>query len=198
MGDGRDRAGGGGRRWASNPSNEASAGQDPAAERSAGARRRLTDGRALDPLARLRVRGGARCAHCLGDAFTALDAGARLGLQARHVAVGDAQTYYSLDASVDKGAAWLSRAVQRRGFAAAETIAAPVASPAITAGRPVELELRVQGPTLSAWAGGAELFRVHDPTFGCGAFGIRAGRERRATRPVRVLCVGYEIREVAR
>ena len=100
--------------------------------------------------------------------------------------------------ALPKGLVWLSRNVQFPDHATSAMIGRIVTlSRQPLPGAPITLELRVQGPSLRAWIEGEPVLAEHDPTFTCGGFGIRCGREQEAAQEVNILCHGYEIRGVA-
>ena len=134
---------------------------------------------------------------CVRASFTLLDPGARIGLAARHAMIGKVQIYYLFEFMPLVGRAWCSRGVSGPGHATSSRIGAEVRVPPVALNRPVELELRVAGPTLHAYIDGERVLSGHDAAFGAGAFGIRVGMEPDLPPPVRVICHGYEVREVA-
>lgn len=135
---------------------------------------------------------------CVRTTFTPYDAGVRLGISARHAVIGGGQLYYSFNVTVPTGRAWLSRNVQWPDFASADAIGRTRDVPGgVPVGAEVTLEMRLSGPSLRAYVNGVCVIAEHDPTFGVGAFGIRCGREPNTPNPVRVLCHGYEVREVS-
>jgi len=133
---------------------------------------------------------------CVRATFTPLDPGIRLGLCARHSVLGGIQVYCLFDMIPLAGRAWLARGVQSSKLASSSRLASEVSFDAIAPGEAIELELRVAGPTLHAFINGRPVLAAHDPSLGAGSFGIRVGKEHDVHHPVRVLCHGYEVREV--
>ena len=133
---------------------------------------------------------------CVRATFTPYDPGVRLGLCARHSILGQIQVYYLFDLMPAAGRAWCARGVQTPEHATSTRLGPEVKVPPFPPGVPIELELRAAGATLLAFVNGRQVLAAHDAAFGAGSFGIRVGRENDVSHPVRILCHGYELREV--
>lgn len=133
---------------------------------------------------------------CVRSTFTPLDPGVRIGLCARHSILGGIQIYYLFDLTPLTGRAVCSRAVGTPQHASSTMLVPEVKIAPIAPGSSIELEMRVAGPTLHAFVNRIHVLSAHDASFGAGSFGIRVGREHDVAHPVRVICHGYEVREV--
>ena len=138
---------------------------------------------------------------CVRASFTALTPRVRVGLSARAANIGkDAFTNYALEASVDARTAWPIVSFDAGKDSTFKSLVRTThPTPYIAGvGSMNTIELRVQGPTLAAYANGEHLFSLHEPTYGFGAFGIRVGRDGEPSAPpAEVVVHEIEIAEVS-
>jgi len=137
---------------------------------------------------------------CVRARFTVLDPGARIGVVARRSALAEGRVGYALDVTPDRNEAWLKRVFEANAHADSTTVAIRKGHAGIPAPGPTtDVELRLLGPTIQIVVDGALVATHHDPHYGVGAFGFRVGRETEASDvPVRVVCHGFDVREVIR
>jgi hypothetical protein len=129
--------------------------------------------------------------------FTVFDPGARIGVVARRAAVDEARVGYAFNLAVDRGSAWVSAVFESDACVEQKSLRATTAAAGRGLRRVHMVELRAEGGRLQAFVDGQRVLTVDDATFAQGAFGVRIGRETpRDLTPVRVLCHGYDLREV--
>lgn len=132
---------------------------------------------------------------CARTTFIVYDPSISLQVMLRRDNVGLGCTQYALAVSPARQAACIFRVTSTLAARIATMLVDWQRHPAIGFGHPIECELRAQGATLEARIGGDVLTRVHEPRLGIGCPGVRIEP---GGAPVRLVWIGFEVREVVR
>jgi hypothetical protein len=132
---------------------------------------------------------------CARATFIAYDPSIHVGVMLRYDEVGLSSTHYSVSVDPARQAATILRVSAAPGLAIGSMLVGWQRHPAIALHQPIECELRAQGATLEARVAGHVIARVHAPRLGIGDPGLKVGA---SDGPGRAVCMGFEVREVAR